>query len=440
MSIEDDMSEFLNDVLTTASAIGFLVLSLWSFLFMDACTTQPVSSSSLSSLELPPKNTSPEILVMLKKFEQKDNLTIRSSAPLTLESDGRAVPKQVSSGHALKISVYDNHLSINGKTISGNRLHIHPTQSYASSAKRPPVLNIQKRPYRGSLLIKPHTNQGLRVINKLNITTYLWSVLGSEMQSDHPGEALKTQAVAARTYALWEKNRTSKRHSEYDVDDTVASQVYKGVRSETRSTRHAVNATKGEVLMQSSGLLPAFFHSTCGGKTTSAARVIPHYNPKTVPTALMGNVSCPWDQHSKYYSWETSISKNNLERALLSDKTSSTSIKDINILNRDKSDRVQNLLIALSHNRSQKITGTSFRRNTHNYGIKSTNFVVQKQGDSFHFEGHGWGHGAGLCQMGAIGAAREGLTYRSILNHYYPGATIYKLYRSARSRDASNLK
>ena len=124
-------------------------------------------------------------------------------------------------------------------------------------------LQLGERRYRGELQILP-SDAGLRVINHLPLERYLASVVGSEMPASWPQAALRAQAVAARTYVL----RQRKPRALFDVTATTASQVYRGVEAETASTREAVAATRGQVLLFDGGLLDAVFHSSSGGAST----------------------------------------------------------------------------------------------------------------------------------------------------------------------------
>ena len=124
-------------------------------------------------------------------------------------------------------------------------------------------LQIGERRYRGQLQILP-SDAGMRVINHLPLEQYLASVVGSEMPASWPQAALRAQAVAARTYVL----RQRKPRALFDVTATTASQVYRGVEAETASTREAVAATRGQVLLFDGVLLDAVFHSSSGGAST----------------------------------------------------------------------------------------------------------------------------------------------------------------------------
>ncbi|WP_231597250.1 SpoIID/LytB domain-containing protein [Synechococcus sp. CBW1004] len=130
-------------------------------------------------------------------------------------------------------------------------------------------LAFGKERYRGRVQIRLNQAGSLMAINHLPLETYLASVVGSEMPASWPQAALQAQAVAARTYAL----SHLKPAAAYDVKSTVASQVYRGLAAETDSTRAAVAATTGKVLMQNGKLILAVFHSSSGGSTEDSGQV-----------------------------------------------------------------------------------------------------------------------------------------------------------------------
>jgi stage II sporulation protein D len=149
------------------------------------------------------------------------------------------------------------------------------------------------------------TDSGLRVINHLPLEQYLASVVGSEMPASWPQAALRAQAVAARTYVL----RQRKPRALFDVTATTASQVYRGVEAETASTREAVAATRGQVLLFEGGLLEAVFHSSSGGASTENSGEI--WNQQ-----LPYLVSVPdLDDLSPVQNWQQTLSPELLRKA-----------------------------------------------------------------------------------------------------------------------------
>ncbi|MBM5799812.1 MAG: SpoIID/LytB domain-containing protein, partial [Cyanobacteria bacterium K_DeepCast_35m_m2_023] len=150
---------------------------------------------------------------------------------------------------------------------------------------------LQQRQYRGRLQIRRQA-LGLQAINHLPLELYLPSVVGSEMPSGWPQSALRAQAVAARTYAL----RQRKPAQPFDLRSTVSSQMYRGLESETDSTREAVAATRAQVLTYRGDLIEAVFHSSAGGSTEASGDLWAQQLPYLIPVP-------DYDDFSPVRSW-----------------------------------------------------------------------------------------------------------------------------------------
>ena len=164
---------------------------------------------------------------------------------------------------------------------------------------------LQKRRYRGSLWIRPQ-GEALQAVNLVGLETYLASVVGSEMPASWPLEALRAQAVAARTYAL--RALRPSRGRAYDLKATVASQVYLGVEAETASTLAAVAGTRGLVLTYGDGLIEAVFHSSAGGSTENSGELWAQQLPYLVSVA-------DFDQESPVRDWRLPLSDDLVRKA-----------------------------------------------------------------------------------------------------------------------------
>ena len=181
------------------------------------------------------------------------------------------------------------------------------------------------RRYRGVLRVSGRGGT-LRVVNSLGVETYLASVVGSEMPHRWPLAALQAQAVAARTYALKQRSRGGA----WDVKATVASQVYRGVESETPSTRKAVASTRSLVLVHGGRLIDAVFHSSSGGVTEASGMVWRRQHPYLV--------SVPdHDQHSPVHRWEQWFDSAGLRQRL----PETGGLQDVEVLSRSASGRVR---------------------------------------------------------------------------------------------------
>jgi len=260
---------------------------------------------------------------------------------------------------------------------------------------------IDDRQFRGNIdIIKDRKKNTLFVVNHIDIEDYLYGVLYHEVSHRWPIEVLKAQAIAARTYALYEKLVTKNKY--FDLVSNVYSQVYGGRTSEKGRTTKAVNLTIGQVLTYDGKIFPTYYHATCGGETSDASTL---WNIK-IPT-LTGRV-CNFCKSSPHYKWKKELKLN---------------YSSIEVLKRDSSGRALEILLK-SKGKSAKLTGNKFRLMIGPNLIRSTNFEVKKKGKYFVFRGRGWGHGIGMCQWGAYGMSKRKWPVEKILEYYYPGSEL----------------
>jgi len=158
---------------------------------------------------------------------------------------------------------------------------------------------VSKHRYRGILEIRKNENF-IDAINLVDIEKYLYSVIGSEMSPSWPSEALKSQAVVARTYAL--KKKEERKALSFDVVSSFADQAYEGMGSETSATQSAAEITRGEVLYYQNALITAYYSADCGGKTEKGENVFPG------PLPYLQSVICPYGSDSPYQHWTKSYS------------------------------------------------------------------------------------------------------------------------------------
>ncbi len=300
---------------------------------------------------------------------------------------------------------------------------------------------INSRSYRGSLeLIINDDSNSMMVINNVPLETYMAGVVSAEMPSYWEIEALKAQAVAARTYCLYIKSRFGK-NRKWDIKSTQANQVYKGVAAETLRTTNAVNATTGMVLCceGKSGTceqFPTYYSSVCGGHTENARDVFGESAP-----ALEG-AACPYcRQITKPSLFYWPMAKFNKKYVTEKIVDRYPNLKDLGKI--EKIETIKESVYADNFKRitSVKLTGSSgktgyLRAEDLRLAIDSTGLKIQSASctiislnDEFLFvAGRGFGHGVGLCQYGARQMARDGKTAQEILNFYYPGSRIKILY------------
>ena len=261
-------------------------------------------------------------------------------------------------------------------------------------------------------------NGGFRIINELGLEDYTRAVVGEEMSSKWPIEALKAQAVIARTYALYRKRKSG--CGDYDVCSTVDSQVFHGDAKEKEGPALAAKETEGEVLTWQGGPIEAVYHSSCGGETEDAADVWGRAYP------YLKSRECPCGEESPYAKWEKAFTAGYIESALAKGGKPVSGIARIRITARSKTGRVKTMAV-ISASGQVALKGIDFRRLMGYSQLSSTAFEVHEEGGKFIFIGKGSGHGVGLCQWGAKVMADDGKTYREILEYYYPGTTLTKL-------------
>lgn len=280
------------------------------------------------------------------------------------------------------------------------------------------LLAINGRVYHGDFLIKPNlsgknisSNQfasNFNIINCLDLEDYLQSVVPSEMPSGWPLEALKAQAIAARSYAL--ANLGKHGSAGYDLKDNIEDQAYSGVKSEADSTNEAVNATRGLVMRYDGKPICAYFHSCSGGSTERAEHV--WHNSVPYLKAVID-----FDQNAPMYNWTKNYSITQTESGLPKEIGS---VLSITILGKSPSGRAKYILVN-GTNGSRIISGEAARKY---FNLPSTNFNVLPGESGYMFAGKGFGHGLGLSQWGAKSLAENGYNAAQILCYYYDGISI----------------
>lgn len=246
-------------------------------------------------------------------------------------------------------------------------------------------------------------------VDEVPLEHYVARVLAGEVHPSWPLDALKAQAIASRTFAL--RRMRERRNNTFHVQNSVMDQVLKSHTSDIFV--RAVKESAGLVLTQNSELAETSFHSTCGGTTTDAKGVWGRSYPY-----LRGS-RCGFCTNSPTYSWSVDLPLSELSRKF------SEEITTVKILSRTADGRVD----AIQLNGGKKISGHEFRMALGPMKIKSTLLTdIVVHGKSLTVKGHGFGHGVGMCQYGALGMARSGKSYHDILAHYYPGTSLKRLY------------
>jgi stage II sporulation protein D len=428
---------------------------------------------------------------LLAVLPEGERLRISRRGPLLLlerpDADGTLAPPQQLALQELRLSAVWSAASGRGSK-GGADTPLLPWRTVATPAGRSlPLVGLGRRRYRGLVRVLPDGDR-LQAVNLLGLEHYLASVVGSEMPASWPAEALRAQAVAARTYALAQL----KPEAPFDLRSTVASQVYRGTEAETDSTRSAVAATRSLVLSHGGSLIDAVFHSSSGGSTENSGEMWNRQLPYLVSVPDRDKLS-PWHQ------WSVRFEPDQLRRAFQETAGASR----IEVLAASSTGRVRRARV-IGPAGSLDLSGSELRQRL---GLRSTlvqfrfepplapgpaggittataeaNAVASAlsrggnraaagpstaglpaggpppppplpgadgQGDrstaaaldptiagqlrqeplaaplpALEVVGRGFGHGVGMSQWGAYGLALQGVSYVQILRHYYRGAQL----------------
>ncbi len=266
--------------------------------------------------------------------------------------------------------------------------------------------------YRGNFELKI-VSGNIMPINRVYAEEYLYSVVPSEIGNNFPDEAIKAQAVAARTYLYF--NLGGAKYSYCDMLDNISSQMYLGYDREVAKINKLVNETFNEILVYNGKVIHAFFHSTSGGKTASNENVWPAGKPipylRSVDDSENGTIS-------PRHSWILELTKNEFN------KLAGFEVDKIDILEVGEG-RVKYL--ELVGKIKKKITGEELRRIIGVTKLNSTLFTLSETEDKYIFTGNGFGHGLGMPQYSAYTMAEKGKSYIDILTYYYTGVKLTKV-------------
>ncbi len=301
-------------------------------------------------------------------------------------------------------------------------------------------VQLDRKSYRGIIKVLPY-GHNVQLINIVYMEDYLRGVVPPEIgrRSDEEVEAVKAQAVAARTYAM--AHLKQYQGEQYDMKSSIIDQVYEGRDVENALINRAIDATAGNVITYHDELINAYYHSTCGGMTDNISHV---WDRKEIPylKAVTDDTACSW---SKYYRWQEVFTESQLrgrvEQYLASDRGRDLRIgriQDVRIAERTPGGRVARLLIRTDSDvyrfHKDRIRWVIGRTSNPDLILPSDRFDVKIHRDGsgnvrkITFSGSGYGHGVGMCQCGAIGMARTGWGYERILKHYYTDVRVRELY------------
>ena len=350
----------------------------------------------------------PEVQVLLDR--DLDDVRVSVAGEFAVEdADGRALGsgRRLSDGRIRSVA---GAFDFNGVSVPGKEVFLRSRDG--------DPFQYGGRNYPGSLRVRRVRDERLEVDNLVNIEDYVAGVLFSEMPANFPLEALKAQAVAARTYARFRLD-----HGDALLRATDADQVYGGADTRYEQARRIVAETRGTILEVDGRPLCAYFMSTCGGATIDGPAIF----PTATREGLLG-VPCNWCRSSPKFRWTRTLALSELERRL---GLAANSIE-----------RVASRNDELGHTLAFELSGRAGARVFPAIDLRRL-WNVNATGDteklpSFWFQtmvlnrriltvnGAGYGHGVGMCQWGAAGLAASGRDWREILHYYYRGAELVR--------------
>ncbi len=408
-----------------ARLIPLLVLAL---LLPTGCARDQQSAAAMQAAKGTP-------IVRVRLLSGQSQVAIAATAPPMVKVGATAAPRRLSVAPNAPVNVTHaaSGWSMGNVLVGQGELTVEPPVQHH--------LTVNGTPYRGSVRLVPTGAGRFDVINDVDIDSYLKSVVSKELLRNWHIEAFKAQAIAARTYALYEVATAGKgRH--WDVWPDVRSQAYGGLDAETDKSVEAVEATTGVVVAwgQTRGqekIFKAYFSACCGGVGQSALDAFgdPYFPPldaKNVGTLC---------SESPRFNWSTiTLSKPELTRRIRywgqrkgRAEQNIATVTRIDVQARNRYGRPVRFLVTDARGARYSLAGEELRWAVNSLGsdktLLSSYFNPVDAGDSIRFtDGHGFGHGVGLCQWCAQVRATRGQRHEDIVLLAYPGARLVRAY------------
>ncbi len=348
---------------------------------------------------------------------------------------------EVSNRDSRKLSTV--HVTFNGRHLSLGRVPVVINGENLTRIRIKPhelgSLVVNHKVYPGEVeFIGVPGRRAVHCVVRLNIEEYICGVLAGEVPVDKwHDEALRAQAVASRTYALFYVLKNRRKLWHFGASGRESQEYKTGIVRNARINR-AVNSTRGQVLTWQNQVFPAYFHSSCGGHTLDSASVF-----TSVSIKPLSGAKCKWctdpKLKNKYATWKKSFSIDTIARRLATAARSNPNLRKL----RNKGGvraleiaetspdgritrfRVRVNLAPFSHD----VWANDVRLALGASEVRSTKCTLKtnSKGTYYRFAGTGWGHGVGLCQYGSLGMARAGHDYREILDHYFPYSRLIRM-------------
>lgn len=371
---------------------------------INACLRPPPAPEAKKDVMV---KIDPNEMIRVLIHENVSTIRLTGTAPCEIRAvEKRTTIDRIPLGRVAVVSVAGSILTVNGAILHHKEFTVCP--------ERGGFVVVNGMPYRGTMTIR-RNEKGVDVINELRLEEYLYGVIPKEMSPQWPREALKSQAVAARTFALYQKEKN--RDKGYDVYASTKSQVYGGVAVEHENATTAVNETQGKLLMWNGKLVLAYFHANSGGVTEDAENVW------TAQVPYLKSVRDKFSAQAAGTQWNHAVDFVEMRRILNKKGTNIGTVYEITPVEVSPTGRTKKIRIVHSGGTTM-LSGNDFRIKYDPQRIKSTLFHVRKEDGGIIMQGSGYGHGVGMSQWGAYEMAKAGYGYIDILRFYYSGVGV----------------
>ncbi|MBI3270861.1 MAG: SpoIID/LytB domain-containing protein [Planctomycetes bacterium] len=409
--------------------VGIVVKAVLQVLAVVAAITLVVTVHSCVSRPTPPPVAAPEtaltglsgppvLAIGLAAASGAQPPSVSVDGPYRIFFDRQADPSRAGASlPGLPVSCSPYGIFLGNEEVLAREVEVVPDRDGS--------LRVGKRTYHGRLRLVRSDAGRLFVVNLIDLETYLSGVISGEMKLDWPDAALRTQAVAARTYALWELKRSRAEPATPGVDffDDVSAQVYLGMERENARARRLVEDTRGQILVFAGALVPALYHSNCGGHTEPG-----HLYFEVADLPPLAGRKCGYCDHTSLSSWKVTYTKREIAERLFP-RGGKKVVTKVRVVETAPGGHAARIGVATSDSTKELVyNAKDFRLALGPDRLRSTAFALRDLGASYEFAGRGWGHGVGLCQYGAKGMADQGFQSPEILQYYYPGAELVRIY------------
>jgi stage II sporulation protein D len=371
-------------------------------------------------------------IVRVRVMEGQDHVVVRANVPPIVSSQTLPAPRRIAMPNGADLRYTSAGWNLGGISLGAGQLTLRP--------ERDGTVSINNNTYRGAYRFVP-TGAGLfDVVNDVEVDSYVKGVVAQELYPKWHPEAYKAQAIVARTYAIYEA-QTSPPGRHYDLNDDTRSQVYGGIAGETLKSQQAVEATKGIVVASGPAgherIFKAYFSSCCGGLGQSAYDAFGD-PPSTSLGETKNGATCAI---STKFNWgPVAVSKAEVTRRIRMwgatkgwPEQNILPVARIDIMTVNAIGRPIRFVITDIRGTRYAVTGEDLRHAMNIAGDEVTlysSYVTPiAQGNSILFtNGHGYGHGVGLCQWCAEARAMRGMRHEDIVLMSYPGAVLVRAY------------